>query len=399
MNTNVNAITESEYKTFLSEVRKLVELDPAEGTVEAERLKLVSLAVQSYEKNNFPFSLPTAISAIKFRMEEVGLNQNDVASYFGGKNRVSEILSGARPLTLPMIKALNRFLGIPLEVLMHDEEARVVSFEPKTLIFAEPLIKEIVKKGWLSTKEVDISNVAHTINNFLKPIGGSATAALFRQSPQANVRGINNASAFLWISKVLIEAQKIEAFDFDQERIDIGFLRQVAKLSYFENGPLLAREELAKNGIKLVIVPHLNSTFLDGGTVSDSKGSPVIGLSLRYDRLDSFWHTLMHELIHVQKHLKIVKGPFLDDGDISEISDPIEKEADQLAREVFVPKSIWRSSDVLHFRTEKTINELAKHLHISPAIIAGRVRFETKNYSIFSDLLGLGQVRKLFGSN
>lgn len=395
---NANVISDREYEKYLKEIRELSAKELTAGSSEAERLKLISLAVQAYEKQRFPFERPSPLEAIKFRMDEMGLTQKDLAPYLGGKNRVSEILSKTRPLTLPMIKALHKYLKIPLEVLMQEETSTEVSFDPEQFEFDESLIKEIQKRGWIKREPLEPNDYRKVIGNFLKPIGGfSSNNVLFRKSFQANVRGISKAAAFLWSSQVLLEGLKLEAGSFDQNRIDAEFLKSIAKLSYFDKGPILAREELLKSGIKLVIVPHLTSTYLDGGIVADKEGQPVIGLTLRYDRLDNFWQTLMHELVHIHKHFKILNGLFLDDSDVKEPADPVEKEADQIARDTFIPKSVWRSSDVLHFRTAESIIKLAKDLHIHPAVIAGRIRFETQKFSIFSDLLGLNTVRKMFG--
>ncbi|AHI04741.1 hypothetical protein BDW_01155 [Bdellovibrio bacteriovorus W] len=394
-----NTISEKEYRSFLQEIAELIELDPLNDSKEGERLKLISMAVQSYEKNKFFFAKPSPIDAIKFRMTEMGLSQTDLIPYLGGKNRVSEVLSKKRSLTLPMVKALNKYLEIPLDILIQEEKAKDVKFTPESFVFDEAVVKEIQKKGWIEKKPVDFDNIKGFIDSFLSPIGGlTPSNVLFRRAPHANIRGVNQTSTFLWASKVLLDSKKIESSTFSQTAIDNDFLKGIARLSYFKDGPLLAREELLKNGIKLVIVPHLTSTYIDGGTISDENGNPVVGLSLRYDRLDSFWHTLMHELVHIQKHLKVLVGPFLDDLDVEDPSDPIEREADQIAREIFIPKSVWRSSDALHFRTQESILLLAKELHISPAVIAGRIRFETKKYNLFSDLLGANTLRKIFGA-
>ena len=85
--------------------------------------------------------------------------------------------------------------------------------------------------------------------------------------------------------------------------IDADLLNQVARLSPAANGPRKAVEFLAEQGIAVEIVPHLPRTHLDGAAMKSAGGRPVIGLTLRYDRIDNFWWVLMHELAHVVKHL------------------------------------------------------------------------------------------------
>src|SRR5690349_10552710 len=131
----MNPISEREYRSFLKEIERLIALDPSEDSNEGERLKLISIAVEAYEKSRFHFGKPSPIEAIKFRMEEMGLAQADIAPYLGGKNRASEILSKKRAMTLPMVKALHKYLGIPLDILLQDESEREISFAPDRISF------------------------------------------------------------------------------------------------------------------------------------------------------------------------------------------------------------------------------------------------------------------------
>ena len=81
-------------------------------------LEAVSILANEYEKKHFPLPKPNPIEAIKERMEQLSLSQKDVAVYFGGENRVSEVLSGKRRLTLNMIRSLNKNLNISTDVLI-----------------------------------------------------------------------------------------------------------------------------------------------------------------------------------------------------------------------------------------------------------------------------------------
>ncbi|MFN0188076.1 MAG: type II toxin-antitoxin system HigA family antitoxin [Bacteroidia bacterium] len=85
-----------------------------------DELELLSLLIDNYEKDKFPIDLPDPIEAIKFRMEQLGYKQKDLAEVMGLKSRVSEILNRKRKLTLEMIRKLNEVLGIPTEILVKD---------------------------------------------------------------------------------------------------------------------------------------------------------------------------------------------------------------------------------------------------------------------------------------
>ncbi|MEI6819407.1 MAG: transcriptional regulator [Verrucomicrobiota bacterium] len=110
--------TEEEYAAALALVETL--MDAKAGSPKEEELELWSLLVERYEQEQFPIDLPDPVAAIKFRMEQEGLRQKELEKYFPGKNRVSEVLNHKRPLSIGMIRALHRGLGIPAEVLLRE---------------------------------------------------------------------------------------------------------------------------------------------------------------------------------------------------------------------------------------------------------------------------------------
>ena len=125
--------TKAQHREALAEVERLVMDDPRLGTPDGDRLELLAKLVEDYERERFPFARPDALSAIRFRMEERGLRQKDLATALGGKNRVSEVLSGKRALTLGMVRSLGQSLDIPTELLVREPETpyRVVRAGPK----------------------------------------------------------------------------------------------------------------------------------------------------------------------------------------------------------------------------------------------------------------------------
>ncbi|MDA3835640.1 MAG: DNA-binding protein, partial [Spirochaetales bacterium] len=103
--------TEAEYDQALSHIDELMDALP--DTHEGNELELLVTLVELYEKQEYAIDLPDAVSAIKFRMEQQDLKQKDIVPYIGSKSRVSEVLSGKRPLSLGMIRNLHAGLGIP----------------------------------------------------------------------------------------------------------------------------------------------------------------------------------------------------------------------------------------------------------------------------------------------
>lgn len=102
----------------LAEVDQLAEGDPALGTPAGDKLDILATLIQAYEAKHYPIESPDPIEAIKFRMEQGGLAVSDLVPLIGNPNRVYEVLNSKRPLTLRMIRNLNRELGIPAHALI-----------------------------------------------------------------------------------------------------------------------------------------------------------------------------------------------------------------------------------------------------------------------------------------
>ncbi|MEN9715138.1 MAG: hypothetical protein RJA35_605 [Actinomycetota bacterium] len=121
---DVNPIrSEADYLAALSEIEQLMDSNPEQGTPSGDKLDVLSTLVEAYESKNFPIEAADPIEALKFRMEQVGLVVADLVPYIGNANRVYEVLNGKRPLTLRMIRNLNRELGIPAQSLIAESSA------------------------------------------------------------------------------------------------------------------------------------------------------------------------------------------------------------------------------------------------------------------------------------
>lgn len=114
---DINPIkSEQDYRSTLQEIESLMAAEP--GTAEGERLDVLTTLVEAYERKHFPLDLPDPVEAIKFAMDQHGLSMKDLEPMIGRPNRVYEVLSHKRPLTLRMIWKLHKGLGIPAESLI-----------------------------------------------------------------------------------------------------------------------------------------------------------------------------------------------------------------------------------------------------------------------------------------
>ncbi len=112
--------TDKDYRAALRVVSTLVDQDPSPDTPDGERLDVLSTLIEAFERKHHPIDLPDPVEAIKFRMDQAGLSVKDLEPMIGQPNRVYEVLSHKRPLTLRMIRNLNKGLGISAQVLITD---------------------------------------------------------------------------------------------------------------------------------------------------------------------------------------------------------------------------------------------------------------------------------------
>ena len=227
--------------------------------------------------------------------------------------------------------------------------------------------------------------------------------AFYRKNDQARVNAKTDPyplKAWCWEVLARANAHRLPV-GFKPGTVDLTFLRKVATLSWSQDGPRLAQEFLANHGIHLVYLEHLPRTHLDGAALQLADGTPVIGLTLRYDRLDNFWFCVLHELAHIGRHMSGTSNEaFVDDLSLRDVQgarrDPREAEADEWAENGLISEDIWNTSKVKDNPTPLAVMELAQRLGIHPAIIAGRIRYQTRNFRLLSHFVGTGTLRKQF---
>ncbi|MDO5524452.1 MAG: helix-turn-helix domain-containing protein [Bacteroidia bacterium] len=108
--------TEKDYEQALKRLEAIFDAQP--NTADGDELEVLGILIDEYEQSNFPIDLPDPIEAVKFRMEQMGYTQNDLANVIGLKSRASEVLNKKRKLSLSMIRNLHKQMNIPTEVLI-----------------------------------------------------------------------------------------------------------------------------------------------------------------------------------------------------------------------------------------------------------------------------------------
>lgn len=406
MAMNVKIIKSVEdYQAAMARLSALMSLDPESNSDEENELELIALVIQDFERQTVPPVKPDPIESILFRMDQMQLTRKDLIPYIGSISKVSEILSRKRPLSLPMIRRLHQGMGIPADVLIEDVEtdSSVVDHAPE-MDFSRFPLKEMCERGCFG--DVDgrgqrLKDYAEDlVRKFMSDLLPKHMEPAFLRAPmhQRGERQADDMAILAWRMCVLRKARALTSTrDYQHGTITPAWLRELAKLSAFDEGPKLAKEYLARHGIMLVIERHFKRTFLDGAAMLDSH-RPIVALTLRHDRLDNFWFALLHELAHVALHLKPESPVFIDD---LERTNPhrVETEADQMAQEALIAEKSWARAKVRQTHSSEDAMAFADEIGVHPAIVAGRLRHELNNFRLLSHLVGkTGQVSQMLAA-
>jgi HTH-type transcriptional regulator/antitoxin HigA len=382
--------SERDYEVALEQMAELMASDPTPGSDSERLLKTLAILIRDYESHRYSITPSNPTEAIRFRMEQQGLAPKDLVPYLGSRSRVSEILTGKRPLTLSMIRSLHRGLGIPAASLLSD---RSRGDDELALDWNRVPFAEMKKRGWIDRVPRNASDAKELLESWMEPLRPSALTPLYRRHVRS-AKAVDHERLAVWtaqVAKVALRHTPSGTFDPSWSP---EFLREVARISTFKEGPSLVKEFLEQHGIAMIVEPALSS-WLDGAAMK-YRHIPIIALTLRHDRLDNFWFVVMHELVHLFKHLASETASFYDDLDSDDHADPKEMEADTLAGEILVPSDEWRISPASRLRSAEAAHHLAQRLRIHPAIVAGKIRRSYKDYRVLSGLVGQGEVRKHF---
>jgi HTH-type transcriptional regulator/antitoxin HigA len=347
--------------------------------------------IEHFEATHLPIDAPDPISAIRFRMAESGLAPRDLEPYIGSRARVSEVLSGKRSLSLDMIRSLHVGLRIPYESLIEGARSRG-SARPSESAFAD--------SGLNSTPPY--LDYTTELTSRAGPVVDRMALALHRRTrTQRAAQKTDQGSLLLWQTEVARKAgELILSVPYSPSSLSANVLRKIAMLSSRRDGPEKAIETLRGLGVLTVFVPAFSGTFLDGAAFLDERQAPIIGLTLRNDRLDSFWFTLLHELAHIYLHFDVIRVPraiFVDDIGVRAHSAE-ESQADELARTSLIPDSILSQVRWDKYTTADEIYAVASRARVNASVVAGRWQRDFQNYRKFSRLIEKVSFKEVPGS-
>jgi HTH-type transcriptional regulator / antitoxin HigA len=379
-------IFEASRNAIISQLRQLTEM-----ITEYESLKSGEVLVTQI---NSLTELPLAL--IKARIAN-GLTQAELAEKLGLKMQQIQRYESERYETASL-KTLEK-IASQLGIILHGDIQLAVAENKEALEAAKYPFKEMFKRKWFTEFTGDLNAALKNSAVLLHWLFDQAhidnlQLNLNRQTLRTN-KEIDSFALKAWYARVLIKAiQQNDIPQFNQDLMTEDWFSGLAKLSRFTDGLQRVTHYVNEVGIRLVIEEQLPGTKLDGAALLVANQSPVVALTLRYDRMDNFWFVLFHELAHVRLHLSHQAPVIFDDLDTD--AKGIEEEADKFALNLLIPNDVWRKSLVRFNPSEETVQNQAAELGISPALVAGRIRRETGKYHLLSNLIGSGEVRKAF---
>lgn len=314
---------------------------------------------------------------------------------------VNRLVSDKRPVDANMAIVLGELFDVPAEQFLdlqksYDLAKARLTARPdperaiRAKLFGELPISAMIKRGWIEAKSVrDVEKVESELTRFFGVKSSQEIEILPHAAKKTMVNTEPTPAQLAWLYRVKVIASEMLVARYTHQ----SGIKAVKKLDALLSAPEEVRKVpriLAESGIRFVIAESLPSAKIDGVCFWLNDSSPVIGMSLRYDRIDNFWFVLRHEIEHVLcQHGK--NTVMLDaelEGERSGTGESIPEEeriANKAAANFCVPQNkmesfIARKSPIF---AERDIIGFARTLNIHPGLIAGQLQHNTGRYELF----------------
>lgn len=426
-NERQHTVTKAQAEKFRDALRRFSEIDLARQGIDpviiaAQRSSLeqqladleADLIRYAKLRSGAMRQLPLAsISDIGVKLIEArivqGLSQRELGERLGMKEQQIQRYEQDRYLTANVTRcaAIADALGVELhahfdvrqpdlfeQFITHQKQnGRTIAFDPTRLP-----IREMKRRGWFNQNgfmeaETDQSDQDIAARFIREASRGSQMHSLHMQHIRAGSEQDEHA-LMAWKAQVLWKARRLDMVPHNRPSLDMATVRQLAELSEQIDGPQSAVTLLRERGVAVVFEEHLPRTHLDGAAMLLDDALPVIGMTLRLNRLDSFWFVLLHECAHILLHADrgLRNGFFDEEG--APAREAVETEADEYARNALISSEIWKGSLVRFTSSTAQVVQFAKKNRVGVPVVAGRIRRERNDYTLFSDLVGQGEAKK-----
>lgn len=318
---------------------------------------------------------------------------------------VNKIIGDKRPVTADMALMLEEVLGISAERFMELQQtydlakARITARpDPKRAtraqLFGGLPVTEMIKRGWLNVDNIkDVPAIETELARFFKASTIDDIEVLPHAAKKTEVVGGITDVQLAWLYRVRQIASELIVAKYSQLSA-LSCIKKLSSLLYSREEARKVPKILAEAGIRFVIVESLPSAKIDGVCFWLNENSPVIGMAMRYDRIDNFWFVLRHELEHViQRHGqdKAVLDTELE-GANAGIGNDLPKEeriANQAAADFCVPSKMMKAfvDRKSPYFAEQDILAFSSIVKVHPGLVAGQIRHITGRYNLFANHL------------
>lgn len=329
-----------------------------------------------------PARVPAPGRIIRRELEARGWTQKDLAEIMDRPEQtISQIVNARKRITPKTALQLAAAFGTSADLWLglekdyqlylarkdHDHE----DIRRKSKLHSVVPLTEILRRGWINPQNT-LEALEQEVRDFLEVPSLEEQPSLAVSLRRSDAHDPQIAAQTAWVKRVehLAHAQAVETYNLSHLQADIPQL-----LSYAQDVADVTKvpDFLRHHGVHILFVPHLERTYIDGAAFM-LEGHPVIALTLRYDRIDNFWFTLMHELAHiVAEH----EGGYLDNLD-EPADSPEEAEANQMAQNWLVDSAALAQfvESTRPYFSHAKIKGFAAQIQRHPGLIVGRLQHE-----------------------
>lgn len=343
-------------------------------------------------------SYKTPGQLIEALLKERGWSNRVLAHVLGmDESGAHRIVTDKRAMDAELAVVLEEIFEIPAERFLDLQKsyelakARIKARPDPTRatrahLFGGLPIAEMIKRGWIGATDVRDKNVEPALTRFFDANRVEDIEVLPHAAKKTHVSVSATPAQLAWLYRVKQIANGMLVASYSPKAVSVA----IDKLKPLLSAPEEARKVpriLAESGIRFVVVETLPSAKIDGACLWLDDVSPVIGMTMRYDRIDNFWFVLRHEMKHVEERHGLSKIMLDVDLEGENSIDAEELIANSAAAEFCVPQKMLQAfiARKAPFFQERDILGFAKTIRVHPGLVAGQLRRSLGRYDLFSN--------------
>jgi HTH-type transcriptional regulator / antitoxin HigA len=325
---------------------------------------------------------------IREELEARAWTQEQLADVLGRPlQSVNQIINGKKEITPETALALGEALGTSAELWLNLESAyrlsRSRAADPdvgrRARLNALVPVRKLIGLGWIEGPD-DLDELEAEVCRFLEIDSIDTEPDLAMAARRGDGYGELTPAQMAWSFRAKHVASTMQAPRFNARRLETK-VKELPQRSCRAEDVRELEQDLKRLGVRFVVVPRLSGAKIDGAAFWLGPSAPVVAIALRFDRIDSFWFTLMHELAHIhQGHAKV---GYLDTNLVDASREQAsrkphyERRADDLASQWLIPEDQLQEfiASTKPYYSAAKVRALAAHVGVHPGVVAGRLHF------------------------